>query len=65
MQGQQLPYEDMCKLIGDLHISAYAQSMQARNLIQQLTQENAQLREENKRLQENPLCQKNFSKENT
>ncbi len=65
MQGQPMPYDEICKLVGDLQIQAFAQSAQARNLIQQLTQENAKLREEIKRLQENPLCQKNILNETT
>ena len=60
----QLPYEEICKLIGDMQVAAYSQSMQARSLVQKLTDENNRLREEIKRLQDNPLCQKNISNEN-
>lgn len=66
MQGQSpLPYDELCRLVGDMQIQAYAQSMQARSLIQKLTDDNTKLREEIKRLQENPLCQKTTSTEST
>jgi hypothetical protein len=68
MQGPQpLPYEEICKMIGDLQLSAYAQSLelqQARLLVQRLTSENANLRKEVQDLKDNPLCSKTIPKEN-
>lgn len=67
MQGQSMPmpYDEICRLVGDMQIQAYAQSMQAKNLIQKLSDENTKLREEIKRLQDNPLCQQSILKEST